>query len=110
MTADMVMQGLINYIDNEVMDKFPTSGRWVMGTVVGLASTKTTHVIESLKENKIVCALEVVDDRGEIDTDAILTSLRVSAEKYGKIALDVPLVGKLTFSSADVDVLKTYMR
>lgn len=108
-TADQVIQGIINYADAEVINKLPTSGKWIVGTAIGLATTKTTSVIDTLRNNTLVTMLGIVDDNGNIDVDTLISSMRVSAEKYGKITVDVPLVGKLTFSASDVDTLRNYI-
>lgn len=107
-SADAVVNGLISYADNEVMVKLPTSGKWIMGTVMGIATTKVTKVAEVLQTNPIANMLEIVDENGNIDVDAIVNSMRESADRYGNLTLDVPFVGKMTFTASDVDRLRTY--
>lgn len=46
--ADQVLNGLISYADSEIMGKLPTSGKWIMGTAIGLASNKAQTVINAL--------------------------------------------------------------
>lgn len=107
--SEQVIQGLMNYADSEVMGKLPTSGKWIVGTAMGLAANKTDRVIDMLKGNAIVQMLGVMDDDGMIDVDAVMTAMKTSADKYGKFTVDVPIVGKLTFTSADVDSLRNYI-
>lgn len=109
-TPEQVINGLISYADNEIMNKLPTSGKWIMGTAIGLASNKVSNVVDSLVNNSIVKMMGIVDDDGRIDTEALIEAMKMSADKYGKITFDVPMVGKLTFSSADIDSLRTYIR
>lgn len=108
-TVERVMQGIINYADAEVMGKLPTSGKWVMGTVIGMASNKARNVVDSLKENPIVSMLGIVDEDDMIDVEEFLSALHSSADKYGNLILDVPLVGRMTFTSSDVDHLRNYI-
>lgn len=110
LNSEQVIQGLINYADNEVMNKLPTSGKWVMGTAIGLAANNATEVIDTLSSNAIVKMLGIIDDNGMIDVDALIDAMRSSADRYGNLTVEVPIVGKLTFSSADVDSLRSYMR
>ena len=108
-TIERVMQGITSYLDAEVMDKLPTSGKWVMGTVVGMASHKAHTVVESLKENPVVSMLGIIDEDEHIDADALLDSLKTSAERYGNVTMEIPLVGRLTFTSTDIDHLRSYI-
>lgn len=110
LNTEQVMQGLINYADNEVMGKLPTSGKWVAGTAIYLASNKAQQVINMLSENTIVKMLGIIDENGMVDTDALLTAMKSSADRYGNLTVDVPMIGRLTFSSADVEHLGTYLR
>lgn len=109
-TAEQVINGLINYADNEVMGKLPTSGKWVAGTAIGIASQKASNVIDALRNNAVVKMLGIVDDEGCIDVDALISALKASADKYGRFSVSVPLIGNMTFSSSDVDSLKNYIR
>lgn len=109
MTADRVLNGLISYADSEIMPKLPTSSKWVFGTGVNLATNKITDLIVNLQDNSIAKMLGIVDGNGEIDVDALILAMKQSADRYGDISFDVPLVGKLTFSSGDIDRLRNYL-
>lgn len=108
-SADQVVNGIINYADNEIMAKLPTSGKWIVGTAIGLASNKATHMIDSLKDNMVVKALDVIDDDGMIDVDALISAMRSSADRYGKLTVEVPMIGRLSFTASDVDSLRSYI-
>lgn len=107
--AEQVINGLIRYADSEIMGKLPTSGKWLMGTAITLATNKASNMIDVLMKNSIVKALGIVDENGMIDTDVLIDAMKSAADKYGKVSVDVPLVGKLTFSSTDIDVLRQYL-
>lgn len=108
-SSDQVVNGIIRYADAEVMSKLPTSGKWVMGTALVLASNKIPLVIETLKENPIVNMLGIVDDNDNIDVDSLMMAMKKAADQYGSVTLEVPLVGKLMFSGEDIDHLKAYI-
>lgn len=110
LNAEQVIQGVVNYADNEVMAKLPTSGKWVVGTAMYIASNKAHNVVDTLSNNMIVKMLGVVDDDGMIDTDMLITAMKTAADKYGNLSVDVPMIGRLTFSSSDIDNLGLYMR
>lgn len=108
-TSEQIINGLLNYADTEVMTKLPTSGKWVMGTAIMLASNKIPIIVDNLKESPVVKMLGIVDEEDNIDADALINAMRSASEKYGSMTLDVPLVGRLTFNSNDIERLKTYL-
>lgn len=110
LNGEQVIQGIVNYADNEVMAKLPTSGKWVMGTAMYLASNKAHNVVDVLSTNVVAKMLGIVDDEGMIDTDALISAMKEAASKYGNLSVDVPMIGRLTFSSSDIDNLSMYMR
>lgn len=108
-SAEQVVNGIIAYADNEVMVKLPTTGKWVMGTIIGIASQKVHRVVETLQDNIIVQMLDVVDESGNIDVDTVVVALKEASEKYGNLHIDLPLVGNMAFTSSDVEKLRTYI-
>lgn len=109
-STEQVVRGLISYADNEVMAKLPVSGKWIMGTAVGLAANKTSNIIDTLKNNTVVNMLGIMDENGNMDVDALINAMREAADKYGKLTVQVPMIGSLTFSSADIDKLRSYIQ
>ena len=109
-STEQIVNGIINYADSEVMHKLPTTGKWVIGTAIGIASNKASKIIDNLKSNPIVVALDIIDENGNIDVDTVLQAMKQSADHYGNVSLEVPMVGKLTFSSSDIDMLKSYIQ
>lgn len=107
--SEQIMQGIINYADSEIMTKLPTAGKWVIGTAIGLATTKANEVVASIQNNAMVKALGIVDENGLIDVDTLTSAMKDSADRYGKISVEVPMIGKLSFSSADVETLRNYI-
>jgi len=109
-SSEQVMQGLINYIDSEVMAKLPTSSKWIVGTAVGLASTRANEVVDMLHNNALAKMLGIIDENGMIEVDELMSALKTAANKYGKLEVSVPLVGRMSFSESDVDNLEAYIR
>lgn len=108
--TEQIVKGIMRYADSEVMEKLPTSGQWIVGTFINLASDKVSNVAESLTENPIVKMLDIVDEDGLVDVDTLTEAIKSSADRYGKVTIEVPLVGKLTFSASDIDRLRTYIQ
>jgi len=109
-SKDRVIDGLMNYADSEIMVKLPTSGKWIMGTALNVVSQKTNQIFDSLQSNPIVSTLDIIDQDGCIDIDTLILAMRSSAERYGNLSVDVPLIGKITFTSSDFDRLRSYIQ
>lgn len=109
-STEQVVRGLISYADNEIIIKLPTSGKWLLGTVMGVATNKTANIIEDLKRNPVISMLGLVDSENNIDIDALISALKSSADKYGKLTVDVPMLGTMTFNTNDIERLRTYIQ
>lgn len=107
-SADKVVNGIMNYADQEVINKLPGTGKWIMGVALNLAAGKIDNIVDALINNPIVQTLEIVDEEGSIDVDTLIDAMKTSADKYGKVTFDVPMVGRLTFSGQDMANLKNY--
>lgn len=105
-----VLNGLIAFADKEVIRKLNTTGKWVLGTGVAIATQNAEHVMEMMKDNALVNMLGIVDEDGRFDIDLLADALKDSASRYGNLSVQVPLVGTLTFSASDVDSAKAYIK
>ena len=108
-SGDQLIRGVINYADNEVINNLPVSGKWVMGTGIGIATAKAQSIVAALQQHPVARAMGIVDDDGMIDLDLVAKCMKDSASRYGKMTLQVPLVGRLTFSDQDIDALRGYI-
>ena len=104
-----LVNGLINFADQEVINNLPTVGKWLVGAGVGITTSKINEIVNALNENSIVKMMGIIDEDGLFDIDLIIDNLKQSANRYGKMNVQVPLVGRLTFSESDVDTLRGYI-
>ena len=107
---EQIINGLINYTENEIISKMPTVGKIVDGNVVGIGMKNIDGIITNLKTNPLIKTLGVIDESGMIDVDTILDSLKQSAVKYGNVIIKLPYMGDLTLTAQDVDLLRNYIR
>lgn len=108
-TREQLLNSLLNYIDNEIISKLPTSGKWYLGSMMFLLSNKYNKLVDDLASNSVVKSLNIVDDKGLIDSDALLKAMKQAANKYGKLTINIPIIGTLYFSSEDIDTLRQYI-
>lgn len=104
-----LINGLVNYTDQEVINNLPTVGKWLVGAGVGITTSKIDGIVNALNENPMAKMMGIIDEDGMFDIDLIIDNLKQSANRYGKMTVQVPLVGRLTFSESDIDTLRGYI-
>lgn len=107
--ADKVMNGLVMFVDAEIINKLPTAGKWLLGSGIAIATSKANEIAKFISENTIAMSMGIVDESGNFDVDLILDNMKKSANKYGKMSIQIPVIGKMTFSESDIDLLKSYI-
>lgn len=105
-----VQTGLSKYVDHEIIGKISGWQKWVIGTFVGIALSKSTEVFNQLKQNQFVKMMGIIDADDHIDLDLLYREVKKQAEESGAITFDVPMMGALTLNETDVDKLYEYIR
>lgn len=59
--------------------------------------------------NGFAKTLCLVDSEGMVEIDALLHEVRKEVERKGHIQVEIPMIGKITFCPADVDVLREHI-
>lgn len=108
-SREQLLNGIISYIDNEIIPQLPTIGKWGIGTLVTLSATRYNEIYNALIVNPLIKSLGIVDDNGSVDFDNVATALKKSADKYGKLIIELPVIGTLAFTADDIDKLSIYV-
>lgn len=101
-----IEKGIANYIDQEVLSKFP-SGTWqkvAIGSVVALAIHKYAN---ALTGNKFLRSIELVDDHGA-DIVAYAEHLKKTMPEAG-VTIEIPMLGEVILKASDVDDILGYI-
>lgn len=103
-----VLQGVANYVDNELVSKLAGSWKaWMLGGMAGIAVSRGEALFMQYKDNPVARALGLVDGEN-IDVDSVFAELRKQASK-GTATMTLPVIGAVTFGTADVDALHRYI-
>ena len=104
-----VIQGMVNYIDSDIIAQMNGSMRgWGIGIVTGLAAKRAEQLFGVLRNNPIVTALGLVD--GEmIDIDAIYSEALRMAQK-GSATVSIPILGTVTFKTEDIESVYRHIK
>lgn len=107
-TLAQVQAGVEKYLDTEILSKIPGWQKWVLGAAASRTLSRSGEIFNTLKSNPVVSAMGVIDDQDQIDIDAIYREFAAQAQR-GAVTFDVPFVGALTLTAADVDKLYRYI-
>ena len=103
-----VMNGVAKYVDTEIVNNINGWQKWVVGGAIGVALTNSTNLFNQLKQNEIVKMLGIIDNEDRIDVDKIYRELKKQAQK-SSVTFNAPLVGMITFTERDIDMLYNYI-
>lgn len=109
-SSEQIIKGLARYADAEVLPHLSTSGKWIAGTAVAMALKNASGAINALQTNEALKMIGALNSDGLFNVDDIAASLRETADRYGKLVIDIPIVGTMTFNGSDVDTLAGYIR
>lgn len=99
-----VLRGIAAYVDAELVSSLAGSWKaWLLGSMAGIAVSRGEHLFTHIKDMPVVAALGLVDGEN-INVDLIHSELRRQAQK-GTATLTLPVIGPITFGTADVEAL-----
>ena len=100
-TIEQVKNGLMKYIDTEILPHTNGAKRFAVGVFSALAAQNAETALMKYRENPAITMLGVVDENNNVDIDKIY-SAAISAMP-DRLSLDIPLVGVFTIGKADLD-------
>lgn len=106
---NQVMNGVIKYVDSEILDKIQGWQKWVVGAGIGVALNKTSEIFNELKKNTLIKTLSIIDDNDMIDIDTLYKEIKKQARK-SSVSFSVPMLGTMTLNEGDVDKLYNFIK
>lgn len=103
-----VQNGITRYLDNEIVKNMMGWQKWTFGAFGAIAVSRAGSIFETLKNNKMIAALGVIDNNDMIDIDTIYREYKRQAQT-GAITIDVPVFGALSLNETDVDKIYNYI-
>ena len=102
---ERVIDGINRYIDQEIYCNLNDLQEFMARLVIGRINSSTENIKAMLMSNGFLKTLCIVDSDGMVDVDKLMQDIRREIERKGSIEFTVPMIGKMKFTPADVDVL-----
>ena len=109
MDFDKVLRGILKYLDREVYGKMVDWQEMVARIAVSRIIGDEGKLKQSLMNNSFVRTFSIIDDEGNVDVDGLARDLKRQIEAKGKLEFSLPMLGKFSFVTSDVDTLNRYI-
>lgn len=107
---EKVVYGASNWIGEKLYPKMNDLQEMVARVFIGRVLESEEQIKNALLGNGIIRTFGIIDDDGMVDVDALLSDIKREIERKGKLVVNIPLIGKLTFSPEDADELHNYIK
>ena len=102
---EQILDGLARYLNknfySNLNDWQEIVARLAVGRIIGNPET----LKQNLQANGIIRTFAVMDSEGNVELEPIMRDLRKEIERKGKMTVEIPMFGKISFTGEDVTEL-----
>lgn len=109
-TMQQVKNGLVKYIDTDVLPHLTGIKKLGLGVYTALAADNLAGVLEQHKDHPAVSVLKIIDKDGNVDIDKLYQALAPQFSNGEKQTISIPLIGDLTVDRSDLEKLYRYIK
>lgn len=102
-TFDQVLDGLARYLNKNFYANLNDWQEIVARIAVGRIIGNPESLKQSLSANGIVRTFAIMDSDGNVDLEPIMRDLKREIERKGKLTVEIPMFGKISFLPQDID-------
>lgn len=110
MTYEAVIQGIINYLNKEILSTMADWQAMLARIAISRVLTVKDGFKASVTGNAFLQSMGVVSVDGMIDVDGLMRDLKEQIGLVGKLEIEIPVFGKYGFTPEDVDTLYKYIK
>lgn len=96
-----IRDGVMLYAEKHMMPILDSKGQFLLGVGLGMISGRVEAMMASLAKNELVKTLGIIEGN-QVDWDALYAAAVEQIKRQGKIAMDIPLIGRLAFDEGDL--------
>ena len=102
---NQVLDGLIRYLNKNFYSNLNDWQEIVARLAIGRITGNSEILKQSLQANPFVRTFAIFDSDGNIDLEPIMRDLKREIERKGKLTVEIPMFGKISFLPQDIDEL-----
>ena len=110
MEFEKVIRGILKYLDREIYGNMVDWQEMVARIAVSRIIGDEGKLKQSLLNNSFVRTFSMMDESGNVDVDGLMRDIKRQIEAKGKLEFSIPMLGKFSFVSTDVDNLHQYIK
>ena len=108
-TLDNVVNGVIKYIDTEIMPHLSGAKKIGLTAYVGLAVPNANAMFEKYSKNTAIDILNVIDEENNIDIDKIYRAIIPMLQDGHKELIKIPLITGFKIDKNDIEMIYKYI-
>ena len=110
MEFEKVIRGILKYLDREIYGNMVDWQEMVARIAVSRIIGDEGKLKTSLMNNSFVRTFSIIDADGRVDVEGLIRDIKRQMEAKGKLEFSIPMLGKFTFVTSDVDTLHRYIK
>ena len=99
---NQVLDGLARYLNKNFYPNLDDFREVVARIAVGRILQNPENLKQSLSGNGIIRTFAIMNSDGDIDLEPIMRDLRKEIERKGKMTVEIPMFGKISFTGEDI--------
>ena len=108
-TLENIVNGVVKYIDTEIMPHLSGVKKIGLATYVGLAAQNTNVMFEQYSKHPAIDILNVIDEENNIDIDKIYRSIVPMFADGHKELIKIPLITEFKIDKNDIEMIYKFI-
>lgn len=100
---NQVLDGLTRYLNKNFYSNLNDFQEVIARIAVSRIIGNPESLKQSLMANGIVRTFAIMDSDGNVDLEPIMRDLKREIERKGKLTVEIPMFGKISFLPQDID-------
>lgn len=100
---NQVLDGLARYLNKNFYSNLNDFQEVIARIAVGRIIGNPESLKQSLSANPFVRTFAIFDSEGNVELEPIMRDLKKEIERKGKLSVEIPMFGKISFLPQDID-------